>query len=150
MQSDHEQTLVVQTNLVDGVASEFDEREFETWIIQNIETIVSATDISPAIRRDLISYHVTVKYNEFVQRGFARDIEETVEKQSLVIALTDPNDKGLSEHLDRLGVLLELTYERTGEMADLQMAIEKAEQAVNTTPELGWTEQPGQPARESV
>jgi hypothetical protein len=44
------------------------------------------------------------------------------------------NDEGFGRELDLPGVLLEFEYERFGEENNLQVAIEKAEEAVRVTP----------------
>jgi hypothetical protein len=88
MRQDPEHNLPLQVNQDEETASEIDDQTLTNLTIQNIETIVSTTDIDPTTRARLISCYVRAKYEEFVRTGRAREIEEATKKQHLVLEIT--------------------------------------------------------------
>lgn len=75
---------------------------------------------------------MNTKYEEFVRSGHSREVEEAIKKQHSAVDISSRDDEGFGEELDRLGVLPALKYEQIGGDANLEEAIEKAEEAVNT------------------
>lgn len=113
---------------------EISEQDFESSVLSRIDDIISTTALDIQDKILLISYYVEVKRRHFLRTDRIEDVEESIDKQYLILQLGDSQDEQYGERLDILGILLESRYERTGSMQDLESAIEKAEEAVRATP----------------
>ena len=134
MDEDSERDLPLQAYGAEEAASEVDDEKMRDLIIGNIDTVVSSTEIDAAVKIQLISYYVRIKYRDFAQTGYAGNIADAIEKQRVVLDLTKQDSEDLGWELDFLGFLLGLRYERLGGGKDLDEAIKRADEAVRVTP----------------
>ncbi|KAF9770883.1 hypothetical protein IL306_011501, partial [Fusarium sp. DS 682] len=95
----------------------------------DIEALAAETGIDKEDIPNLVSKLAKGPYERYTQTGSRGDISEAIDWAKLGVHLAKEGDPLLTQWLNNLGVFLASRYKLTGEMDDLEEAIETARQA---------------------
>jgi tetratricopeptide (TPR) repeat protein len=108
-----------------------DQQEDVDALLAHLANMLEMKDIEP---HKIASMFAITMYEEFTRNGIKEQIDTAISFAQISLRYEHNNPEITNSLLNNLGVFLESRYERVGDMADLEEAIQVARRAVALTP----------------